>query len=192
MARSGPQKAIFPESDLPILTLFKDGTFGYRIRYRIVSEDSNRFSHYSPTYTVRPNYIFVRPEGVDLDEVDIIRRRRYVNLFWGTAFIQEKVSQNIIRPVDRYDVWLKWERVGETGVWIPAPRSELDGPRLGFPVPSSYDIVVNNEVQTVQEEPTRLSVEVYVRARPQTRAESLLVYKVEEEDIEPPLPDPST
>jgi hypothetical protein len=190
---SGPQKGIIPEEDLPSLKLFKDGSFGYRVRYRIVSEDGNRWSYYSPTYTVKPNYIFKRPEDIDIDEIDVIRRRRYVNIFWGTVAIRDRVSNTFIRNVDQYDVWLKWSKGNDQGVWILAERNEQDGPRLGFPVPSSYQKIASGQIEVVQEEPEILSIEVYVRARPASREySSLLVYKLDDEDIELPLPDPAT
>lgn len=47
MAR-GQEKVILPKEDLPPVSLLSNGTYGYIMRYRIVSEDQNRFSHWSP------------------------------------------------------------------------------------------------------------------------------------------------
>lgn len=47
MAR-GQEKVIVPKQDLPPISLLSDGSYGYIMRYRIVSEDQNRFSHWSP------------------------------------------------------------------------------------------------------------------------------------------------
>lgn len=44
----GPQKVIIPREDLPPVGLLSDGTYGYVTRYRIISEDQNRYSHWSP------------------------------------------------------------------------------------------------------------------------------------------------
>lgn len=44
----GQQKARIPRSDLPEVSRLSDGTYGYVVRYRIISEDQNRFSHWSP------------------------------------------------------------------------------------------------------------------------------------------------
>lgn len=44
----GQQKAIIPKEDLPAVSKLSDGTYGYIVRYRIISEDQNRFSHWSP------------------------------------------------------------------------------------------------------------------------------------------------
>ena len=44
----GQQKVRLSRSDLPEVSRLSDGTYGYVVRYRIISEDQNRFSHWSP------------------------------------------------------------------------------------------------------------------------------------------------
>ena len=44
----GQQKVRIPKSDLPEVSKLSDGSYGYVVRYRIISEDQNRFSHWSP------------------------------------------------------------------------------------------------------------------------------------------------
>jgi hypothetical protein len=44
----GQQKVRTPRTDLPEVSKLSDGTYGYIVRYRIISEDQNRFSHWSP------------------------------------------------------------------------------------------------------------------------------------------------
>lgn len=44
----GQQKVRIPKGDLPEVSKLSDGTYGYIVRYRIISEDQNRFSHWSP------------------------------------------------------------------------------------------------------------------------------------------------
>jgi hypothetical protein len=52
MARSGIQKAEVVKAELPDLDVLPDNTAGYFVRYRIVSEDRNSYSHWSPIYAV--------------------------------------------------------------------------------------------------------------------------------------------
>jgi len=47
MAR-GKEKVIISREDLPAVSKLSNGTYGYVVRYRIISEDQNRFSHWSP------------------------------------------------------------------------------------------------------------------------------------------------
>lgn len=44
----GQEKVILPKQDLPPVSVLSDGSYGYIMRYRIISEDQNRFSHWSP------------------------------------------------------------------------------------------------------------------------------------------------
>lgn len=55
-ADSGIKKAKVPYADIPPIS---SETQGYSIRYRVVSEDKNRVSHWSPLYLLKPEYTFV-------------------------------------------------------------------------------------------------------------------------------------
>ena len=44
----GQEQVRVPKSDLPELSKLANGNYGHIIRYRVVSEDQNRFSHWSP------------------------------------------------------------------------------------------------------------------------------------------------
>ena len=182
----GLQKAIIAEPNLPPFTVFEDNTFGYRIRYRIVSSDRNRFSPYSSIYTVRPNYKFERPAGKDIDEIAAIRIGPYVNIVWDAITIRDRVSNQLIKRADQYDVWLNWSK-GETNAeWILADRT--DGTLQGAVVPSSYTLTTGT---VINEQPTELGVEVYLRTTAPTRATAaLLVYNRLGIDISVPIGPP--
>ena len=185
-----PKTAFVPEAQLPPLTVFKDGTFGYRVRYRIVSEDANRFSHYSPVQQVRANYSFQRPTGKGLGDFVIIRQGPYINVVWEAVSVNNNNFSSFIKKSNEYDLWLSWSKGETNNVYIPADR--IDGTLQGFIIPSSYQVVSSGTLITVQEEPTRLSVEIYVRATTQSRSNTaLLVYKLDNANIEPPESPPA-
>jgi hypothetical protein len=187
----GPQKAIVNENILPPLTVFKDGTFGYRLRYRIVSADANRFSHYSPIYTVRPSYRFERPFGKSLSDFVTIRQGPYVNVIWDAVSVIEKTNKRLIKSQNQYDLWLRWSKGESNAVWIPADR--VDGVLFGVAIPSFYQTSTLGTISTINEEPTRLSVEIYIRATRQSRSNTaLLVYSANNINIEPPESPPAT
>jgi len=187
----GPQKAIVNENTLPPLTVFKDGTFGYRLRYRIVSADSNRFSHYSPIYTVRPSYRFERPFGRAIDDFVTIRQGPYVNIIWNAVSVIEKATKHLIKSESRYDLWLWWSKGESNAVYIPADR--VDGVLFGVAIPNFYQTSNLGTISTINEEPTRLSVEIYIRSTRQSRSNTpLLVYSATNINIEPPESPPST
>jgi hypothetical protein len=61
MARRSQQKAVVPFQELPPVVRLSDGTYGHFVRYRIVTEDVKKFSHWSPIYSVP----IEQPEIVD-------------------------------------------------------------------------------------------------------------------------------
>jgi hypothetical protein len=52
----GIKKAKIPVNELPPIS---SETEGYSLRYRVISEDKNRVSHWSPLYLVKPQYKYV-------------------------------------------------------------------------------------------------------------------------------------
>lgn len=89
--KSGLQKAKYPREDLPPLSIFPNGSIGHYVRYRIVSEDKNRYSHWSPTYAVEV------PAFSVLGEVKVSYTADAITAVWGDA---------LDRP--RYDVFVRW------------------------------------------------------------------------------------
>jgi hypothetical protein len=179
MSTSGPRKAVVPSSDLPPFTVFKDGNFGYRVRYRIASEDRNRFSHYSPIYDITPGYIFERPGDAAESEIIVIGRGPYVNVIWEPVSIKDRETGSIVKKILEYDVWAKWDRGESTGLWFFEDTAQ--GKQEAFTVPSSYILEDSLGVQTVvSQPPTRISVEIYVRStNPSRENTKLLVYKLD-------------
>jgi len=178
MAISGPLKARVREQDLPYVTYFEDNTFGYEVRYRIVSEDQNRFSHYSPIVRVIPNYSFERPPGTGQSDIEVLSAGPYVNVVWDPITIKDRVSGNTIRKALEYDVFLKWGK-GETNpdpVWIFEER--VEGTAQGFRHPTQYELT-DGSIQVAK--PNRLSVEIYLRSTNPSRENfNLLVYKLDD------------
>jgi hypothetical protein len=84
-ADSGIKKAKVVVAELPAIS---SETEGYSLRYRIISEDKNRVSHWSPLYLLKPEYTFVPgsikfsstiPEEVELSKV--------INISWDSVTI---------------------------------------------------------------------------------------------------------
>ena len=90
MAR-GQQKVILPKDDLPPVSKLSDGTYGYIVRYRIISEDQNRYSHWSPIREL------AMPDPIPVAG-DLIVNGGLVQAVWG----DEEDRPN-------YDVFVKWD-----------------------------------------------------------------------------------
>lgn len=88
---SGNQKAVVKKDTLPPLSLLSDGSYGYVVRYRIISEDQNRYSQWSPIREI---------SGIDIDPVngDIIISGSVIQIAWG----DDNIGRN-------YDVFVKFD-----------------------------------------------------------------------------------
>jgi hypothetical protein len=93
MSNIGIKKATVLNSDLPPIDPL---TEGYNVRYRIISEDKNRTSHWSPQYKLdAPEVINIEHSASANTELNI------VNVVW-----------NAQPDMSAYDVYIKWENDG--------------------------------------------------------------------------------
>lgn len=109
-------------------------TKGYRTRYRIVSTDRNRYSHWSPVQEIIPPLTFSRPNGIALDGIKSFitntgENKKVITLAWDPV---EVFNDGIyFRKAVAYDIWVKWgtnswiyeQRVTQTSLTIARPAS---------------------------------------------------------------------
>ncbi len=88
MANSPIKKVIIKKEDLPA---FNGSTQKYSVRYRVVSEDKNRSSHWSPYYAVSTP----SPEQL---ECSVVVSSNVVNMVW---------KQPVGSRIKEYDVYFK-------------------------------------------------------------------------------------
>lgn len=176
MSVSGKLKAKILEKDLPPVTYFSDGTYGYNVRYRIASEDRNRLSHYSPIQRVVTNYELQKPPGVAQTDLEILTAGPYVNLVWDPITVLDRISGATIKQALEYDVFLQWGK-GETNpapVWFYAER--VEGTQIGFRYPTQYKL---SSGTTIVAKPNRLSAEIYLKStNPSRENVNLLLYRL--------------
>jgi hypothetical protein len=156
MSNETIKKARLLENDLPPISSI---TEGYDVRYRIISEDKNRVSHWSPIVLVEPNFTYTsgiihHTKSGDLNTV-----------VW--TLIQISKDGNLIKEEQDYDIWLKWDR-SDNGDWIYDSR--VVGSSINLIRPDTYKI--NGIVQP--NIPNRLSVEVYLKGTPISRDTAFL------------------
>lgn len=166
MADSGIKKAKVLETNLPDIVSTVEG---YLVRYRIVSEDRNRTSHWSPIVLVQPQYTYVP------GTTSITKAADHVVLIWDPVTIEK--DGNYIRKAHEYDIWLRWDK-GDNGDWIYGER--IDSNTATFIIPSTYFI---NGVDQL-DKPNQLTVEIFLKGRPITRDASFLkVYTIGPETV---------
>jgi hypothetical protein len=156
MADPGIKKTTIKYSDLPALSVASEG---YTVRYRVISEDRNRKSHWSPVVSVIPEYTF------DEGEIDFFKSGNVVTSTWDTVAI--KKGTTIIDRATEYDVWIKCDR-NDSGDWIYKQR--VVGTSISTVIPTTY--TKDGVVQVSA--PNRYSIEVYLKGIPVSRSTAFL------------------
>jgi hypothetical protein len=160
MTDAGIKKAIILNNELPAIN---PETNGYEVRYRVVSEDKNRASHWSPSFVVDSGFTY-EPGLINFNKNGSI-----AVFSWDVVTINK--NSKYIRRAHEYDVWVKWDR-NDGGDWIYKQR--IDGTGISFPIPSTYSI---NGIEQLSQ-PNKVSLEVYLKGNKITRDfDTLLVYE---------------
>lgn len=150
------KKTIVLNKDLPSIIVEKSGYF---FRYRIISEDKNRVSHWSNSVILDPGYTIV--PGV----ASINKQSSTVSIVWDSVQVK-KGTENIYKPTE-YDLWAKWGK-SDLGDWEYVDR--IAGTTTTLNIPSTY--FIDGEDQ--EELPNQLSIEIYLKGVPVSRDFALL------------------
>jgi hypothetical protein len=176
MANETVKKLKIPYSELPAINSENEG---YYIRYRIVSSDRNRLSHWSPVYLIQPEYTLV-PGNIAFNKAGSI-----ATIVWDSVEISKVYEGNTysITKSHEYDIWVRWDRGGGNGDWLYKER--IDTTSLSIPIPNTWTI--NNVVQGTS--PNRMSIEIYLKGTPIERSDGaagtpfLKVYRLLNETV---------
>jgi hypothetical protein len=160
------KKIVIPKERFDDMNIY---TRRYEIRYRIVSDDRNRFSAWSNIYSVDPEIIF-QPGTFDIPGyLTLTKVGDSVNITWDAVSIYKKINESFdyIGQVPHYDVWVKW--AGNSGAnpsdWIYQER--ISSTSFFVNVPASYV----DSTGATRTSPKYLYVEVYRPGRPILRFE---------------------
>lgn len=159
MAEEVIKKVKITQDNLPTINSI---TERYDIRYRVISEDKNRTSHWSPIINIDPQYTYVSGNISISSSV-------LTTVAWDAVTI--KIGDQVIRQAKDYDVWVKWSKADGDGDFIYVERISSNSITLVHPT----TFYINGVDQ--EESPNRLTVEVYLKGEPITRdSANLLVY----------------
>lgn len=166
MADRGIRKAAFLQENLPTINVDVEG---YLVRYRIVSEDKNRTSHWSPIFLIKPEYDFIS------GNTDLNKANNHINIIWDPVKIEK--DGNEIRTAREYDIWIRWDK-GDGGDWIYEDR--VEGNSSTYIIPDTYFI---NGIDQDQK-PNEATVEIFLKGTPITRDKDFLkVYTIGPETV---------
>lgn len=162
-------KVVIPQSNFIEQDIY---TQKYNIRYRIISDNQNNLSYWSPIFEIDPNIVFWRgtieiPGTIFLDKLG----SGFVSLAWDAVALY-KESNGVFQNIGEllyYDIWIKWAGNGgaHPSDWIYKER--LATTTLNINIPNSY--VDSNGI--TRSSPKELSVEIYRPGRPISRYEQV-------------------
>ena len=153
------KKVKVEQDNLPTIN---SSTEKYDIRYRIVSEDKNRSSHWSPIVTLDPEYIYIA------GNITIVSSG-ITTVAWDTVTV--KIGTQVIRQAKDYDVWVKWSKAAGNGDFNYVQR--VSGNSISLVHPTTFFINGIDQADA----PNRVTVEIYLKGQPITRDSiNLLVY----------------
>ncbi|NDB82055.1 MAG: hypothetical protein EB127_04840 [Alphaproteobacteria bacterium] len=99
----GIKKVIIPKAKLPgVFANSEQNKSVYILRYRFISEDKNRTSHWSPTYKI----IAEDTAEEIMNAIVVNNTNKIINIVWEP---QPNISE--------YDIYVKWNHADPTSKW---------------------------------------------------------------------------
>lgn len=126
------------------------------LRFRIVTDDQNVFSYWSPIYSIDPEFDYISNGSLIIE-----KHSEYIAAIWNPVLI-EKDSVGI-GELPLYDLWVRWGTDISQGEWEYKERVSSTSINLLKPTsPSGLD---------------HISIEIYRPGRPITRKKMSDVYQ---------------
>lgn len=146
-------RLVIPKENFPDLDIF---TNTIRFRFRIIADDRNISSYWSPIYSLGPELDYI-PDG----DLVIEKHSAYTTAVWNPVTVEK--NGNVIRELEYYDLWIRWGDDSSTGEWQYKERVTSTSINLIKPsVPSGLD---------------HLSIEIYRPGKPIIRKRMVDVYQ---------------
>ena len=145
----------------------------YNVRYRIITENQNNLSTWSPIFEVDPEFLFQGgtievPGRIFLDKFGS-SESEYVAVTWDSASIYKGITGSLkyLSKLNSYDIWVMWAMNGGANPsdWIYKERASTTSVNIN--IPTTY-IDSTGDIQTG---PKQMYVEIYRPGRPILRYE---------------------
>lgn len=146
-------KLVILKENLPDLDIF---TNSIRLRFRIITDDRNIVSYWSPIYSLNPDLNYITNGNVLIEKHNL-----YSTIIWNPVEIEK--DSVTISELDFYDVWVRWGTGPSTGEWEYKER--VSSTSLSLIKPSSPSGI------------DHLSIEIYRPGRPIIRKKMSDVYQ---------------
>lgn len=131
------KKVIIPVNDLPAPSMTNST---YEIRYRVVSEDKNRVSAWTPIFTVDPELQYFAEGDLFLQFI----QTGAVSASWAGVSIMKNIDGTLVEvaDVEEFDIWIKWAGAAEVnpGEWIYQGRIASQSISITIPPLYAYGV----------------------------------------------------
>lgn len=153
------KKLIIPKESLPDINVF---TENYEVRFRITTEDRNRFSYWSPIFSINPGFVYIQGDFDDPGTLVMQKHTGYVASTWDSVSIYK--DNNFVGKITSYDFWVQYaENSGANpSDWIY--RERVATTSMNENIPATYV-----DANGVSRTPRWLRVEIYAPGRPTNR-----------------------
>lgn len=165
------KKIVIPKQQFEDMSIYSPE---YQIRFRIISEDRNSFSSWSPIYQVNPEVTFVQGTLEIPGTIQLTKNTGYVSAVWSDVSIYKTVDgvETWLASLPYYDVWIQF--LGNAGAnpseWIYKGRISSTSLNINYPATYPYPGGTGTTKQ--------MKVEIYRPGRPivQDSASDFLMY----------------
>lgn len=160
-------RVVIPQSNFIEQDIY---TQKYNVRYRILSDNQNNFSYWSPIFQVDPEVVFW-PGTIDIPGSIRLEKlgSNFATATWDSVALYKDVSGTLtnIAELSQYDLWIKWAQNGGANPsdWIYKER--ISSTSVNLNIPSAYI----DSTGTSRNNPRYLYIEVYRPGRPIIRYE---------------------
>lgn len=142
----------------------------YNVRYRILSDNQNNFSYWSPIFQVDPEIIF-QPGTIQIPGQLYVEKlgTGFASITWDSVSMYKIINNSFsyIGEIGEYDLWIRWAQNGGANPsnWIYKER--ISTTSVNINIPASYI----DSTGVSRNTPRYLYVEIYRPGRPIIRYE---------------------
>lgn len=142
------------------LDIFSEET---QFRYRIITDNKNYASYWSPIYSLKTNMDFVRGTKETPGYLGSEKHSEYINASWDSASIY--VEDSLVGQLPYYDVWVQFSGVDgiNPGEWTYKERVNSSSYNIVVPAQYQYGSPPSSAV------PDQANIEIYRPGRPALR-----------------------
>lgn len=160
-------KLIIPKESVPDINVYIEKT---QVRFRIITDDKNYSSYWSPIFSVDPELTFIRGTREIEGLLNLEKHTGYVSAVWDSVAAYKEIDSvnTLIYELKDYDIWIKFAGNGgaNPGEWIYKER--ISSTSLNIAIPSQYQYGSGSYAS-----PKYMYVEIYRKGSPALRYNSI-------------------